>query len=109
MLHYTKIGDTLVFSGRRPGRQVFLRVAQNYSVLNGLIVSVVILISVLHYAPFWIGLWLLFYWIYKILRPFIFTINVSEPSSLSFPKQLLRCLIITTFASALIMYIYLDT
>ncbi len=88
---------------------MFLRIAQNYSILNGLIVTLIIVISVLRYAPLWIGLWLLIYWIYKILRPLIFTIDVSDPISVSLPKQLIRCLIITAFASALIMYIYIDT
>lgn len=109
MLHFMKIGDTLVFSRRRPQRPVFLRVAQNYSVLSGLIVTAIIWISVLPYAPGWVGLWLVLYWFYKIFRPLIFTINTSDPSSFSFPRQLLRCIIITSFASLLIAHIYLYT
>lgn len=109
MLHLTRVSDTLVFPRRRPRRVIFLYIARSHALLNGLIITLTIFCSALRYAPKIVGSWLICFWLYKFVRPLVFSAPSAESTQKQHIGEIIRLVGIMVSATVLIYYLYFWT
>lgn len=108
LLYKTMLSDILVFQENRPRRTLFLFIVQNYQVIVGFCITLILLLSVLRHASLWIASWIFIYLLYRLILVRFFLLSTKLGYRLH-TVHIARSLILLIGVTVFIGYIYLFT